>query len=181
MPEKNWPPCRPVIYHNIQEEIVDPNSCQTVEQSYKLWLSILVTSFTGRYSPISVIGQLILALVYILLWPIFDFIARHLTLYRAYKDDNLSYFRWFFLVTLLDIIFGVFIGIGWVFGGGGGLIEMVTNFKAIHEKGAIAIVAGVFNAVCATLVFAQVVMHIMLWRKVHAYIESKGWTILPGK
>ncbi|CAG8650036.1 967_t:CDS:2, partial [Dentiscutata heterogama] len=140
------PPCRPIIYHDIQE-FDELSTRQTVEQSYNLWLSILITSFTGRYS----------------------------------AGDNLSYFRWFFLVTLLDIIFGVFIGIGWVFGGGGGLIEMVTNFKAIHEKGAIAIVAGVFNAVCATLVFAQVVMHIMLWRRVYAYIESKGWTLLPGK
>ncbi|KAF0550430.1 Secretory carrier-associated membrane protein [Gigaspora margarita] len=180
MPEKNWPPCRPVIYHNIQEEIIEPSSRETVEQSYKLWLSILVNGFTGRYAAGSVIVQLIIALIYIAFWPIFDFTARHLTLYRAYKHDNVSYFRWFFFVTFLDIIFGIFIGIGFVFGGGGGLMEMIKNFEAIKEKGAICIVAGVFNAVCATLVFAQVVLHVMLWRKVQAYFESKGWKLLPG-
>ncbi|CAG8752586.1 16570_t:CDS:2, partial [Cetraspora pellucida] len=56
---------------------------------------------------------------------------------------------------------------------GGGLIEMINNFQLIKEKGPIVIVAGVFNAVCATLVFAQVVLHIMLWRRVQAYFESK--------
>ncbi|RIB20074.1 scamp family-domain-containing protein [Gigaspora rosea] len=167
MSEKNWPPCRPVIYHNIQEEIIEPSSRETVEQSYKLWLlyfvtlifnfiAILVNGFTGRYVVGSVIVQLIIALIYIAFWPIFDFTARHLTLYRAYKHDNVNYFRWFFFVTFLDIIF------------------------AINEKGAICIVAGVFNAVCATLVFAQVILHVMLWRKVQAYFESKGWKLLPG-
>ncbi|CAG8694817.1 37802_t:CDS:10 [Gigaspora margarita] len=75
---------------------------------------------------------------------------------------------------------GIFVEfINWIYGGGG-LMEMIKNFEAIKEKGAICIVAGVFNAVCATLVFAQVVLHVMLWRKVQAYFESKGWKLLPG-
>ncbi|CAI2181771.1 4784_t:CDS:2 [Funneliformis geosporum] len=171
----NWPPCYPVIYHNIQADILDGDSRRMTEQSYKLWLSVVVTSAT-RNDGVSIIGQILIAILYLLAWPLFDFFFRHRCLYQAFKFNSLNYFRWFFLNTFLDIVFGLFIGIGWFYGGGGGLIAMTDNFK--NDR----IVAGVFCAICVALILTQVTLHIILFRKVYVHFKTHDdWTLLPGQ
>ncbi|CAG8650875.1 14085_t:CDS:2 [Funneliformis mosseae] len=182
----NWPPCYPIIYHNIQADILDGDSRRMTEQSYKLWLFYVVTLFfnlvavvvtsISRNDGISIIGQILIAVLYLLAWPLFDFFCRHRSLYQAFQHNNQNRFRWFFLNTFLDIVFGSFIGLGWFYGGGGGVIAMSDNFK--NER----IVAGVFCAICVALVLIQVTLHIILFRKVYAHFKTHDdWTLLPGQ
>ncbi|GBB97333.1 hypothetical protein RclHR1_02970009 [Rhizophagus clarus] len=182
---KNWPPCHPIIYHDIQAEILESEAIQMAETSYKLWLAYIVTLIFNLAAVIAsaasggagdLIIQILLASIYLLIWPIFDFISRHLSLYRAFKYDNLNSYRFFFLITFLDILFGVFIGIGFLAGGGGGLIAMIYNFQ--HKL----IVAGVFNAICVFLVLSLTMFHTILFRKVYKYLKSlhEDWNVIPG-
>jgi ABC-type antimicrobial peptide transport system permease subunit len=185
---KNWPPCYPIIYHNIQAEIIEDNAIQLAEFSYKLWLGYIVTLIFNLAAVIAsaasfgvgeVIVQILLAAIYLLIWPIFDFFSRHLSLYRALKHDNRTSYRFFFLFTFLDIVFGIFIGIGFVYGGGGGLKAMINSFQ--HDPP--FIVAGVFSAICVFLVLTLTAFHVTLFRKVykHFKFQHDDWTVIPRR
>ncbi|CAB4376617.1 unnamed protein product [Rhizophagus irregularis] len=184
---KNWPPCYPLIYHDIQAEILESSAVGMAELSYKLWLAYIVTLIFNLVAVIAsaasagageLVIQILLAAIYLFIWPIFDFFSRHLSLYRAFKYDNQTNFRLFFLFTFLDIVFGIFIGIGFLYGGGGGLKAMINNFQ--HDPP--FLVAGVFSAICVFLVLSLTMFHFILFRKVYKYFKSAhdDWTIIPG-
>lgn len=90
-----------------------------------------------------------------------------LTLQKKKRNECTNAFRWFFLNTALEILFGLFIGIGWFHGGGGGLITMVYNFQ--HDPP--CVVAGVFCAICVFLILILTIFHIRLFRQVKYNIK----------
>uniref|UniRef100_A0A1D1Y350 Secretory carrier-associated membrane protein n=1 Tax=Anthurium amnicola TaxID=1678845 RepID=A0A1D1Y350_9ARAE len=185
--KKNWPPCYPIIYHDIQAEILGDSEVRMAELSYKLWLAYTITLVFNLAAVIAnsvshndgggIFVQILLAIIYLIIWPFFDFFSRHLSLYRAFKHDNRTSYRLFFLFTFLDIIFGIFIGIGFIYGGGGGLVAMIGDFKSNPPF----IVAGVFSAICVFLVLTLTMFHFKLFRRVYKQFKKAhdDWTLFP--
>ncbi|RIA95387.1 scamp family-domain-containing protein [Glomus cerebriforme] len=189
--KKNWPPCYPIIYHDIQAEILEDSAVRMAERSYVLWLAYIVTLIFNFISVVAttiangnagdVIVQILLAILYLFIWPLFDFFSRHISLYRAFKYDNRTSYRLFFLFTFLDIVFGIFIGVGFLYGGGGGLIAMINNFK--HDPLNVShIVAGVFSAICVFLVLSLTMFHVKLFRRVYKHFKiHDDWSLFPKR
>ncbi|CAG8650667.1 5075_t:CDS:2 [Rhizophagus irregularis] len=126
---KNWPPCYPLIYHDIQAEILESSAVGMAELSYKLWLAYIVTLI-------------------------------------------------FNLVAVIASAASAGAGIGFLYGGGGGLKAMINNFQ--HDPP--FLVAGVFSAICVFLVLSLTMFHFILFRKVYKHFKSAhdDWTIIPG-
>ncbi|CAI2177064.1 13978_t:CDS:2 [Funneliformis geosporum] len=160
-------------YPNIQADIVDGDFRRIVEQSFKLWLSVVVTSVTKHEDGIT--KPIIKAIVYICAWPLFHFFVGHRGLYQAFKLDSLNYFRMFFLSSLLGIEFGLYKIFEWCYGGWLYAGEIYDNFK--NDR----IIAGTLSAVCVASVLIEIIGLVIISTKVNKYFKTHDdWTLMPS-
>ncbi|CAG8621240.1 5976_t:CDS:2, partial [Paraglomus brasilianum] len=179
--EKNWPPFRPVIRHDIEADILLDEAQALAKRSYIIFLFYYVALLGNLAAMIAqeityknVKFGIVLGIIYLLIVPPLDFFARHYSLYIGLKNDSKISFRWFFVIQAFDILFGIFILVGWSYGGGGGINALVYSFKDKHY------VAGAFSALCVILISIQLFLSFKLWVDAYKYFKEKGWKLLPG-
>ncbi|CAG8584518.1 4392_t:CDS:2 [Ambispora gerdemannii] len=183
MTEKNWPSFKPLIHHDIDAAIDGPHERALVHRSYNLWkfyaltlvanlVAVIGLATTGLWG--SMVIGILLAVLYLLILPVVDFLGRHWNLYNGFRSQSPMSIRLFFLAQALFIFFDFFIGIGLFAGGGGGIIAMTRCFQ--NSK----YVAGVLSAICVVFVFTLAGFNVVLFIEVYKAFKGRGWPLLPG-
>ncbi|CAG8532033.1 6228_t:CDS:2 [Dentiscutata heterogama] len=179
MPEKsenNWPPCCSIIRYDVQNDIIEKRARQMIESSYRIYLiyyiillfnlgAIIATAV--QYGISEGFVQIIIATIYLAIWPIADFVFRHMNLYQGFKNENKKAFHYFFFTALIDVIFGLFLCTGWFLSGCGGIIATIENFNYGR------ILAGGFTIVSTVLTFGHVILHLKLCREVRIFYITR--------
>ncbi|KAJ8442008.1 hypothetical protein Cgig2_033772 [Carnegiea gigantea] len=114
--DKNWPPCFPIIHHDISNEI--PVHAQKLQYlAFASWLGIV---FCLIYNIIAVtvcwirgggVKIFFLAIIYALLGVPLSYLLWYRPLYRAMRTDSAFKFGWFFMLYLFHIAFCIFAAI----------------------------------------------------------------------
>ncbi|CAG8715701.1 34337_t:CDS:2, partial [Racocetra persica] len=162
-PPTNWPRCYPIIYHDIENDFTNEDYKKKLRASYFLFKFYIVTllahSFAdiaiaaSRFNPAQILSQLIASALYLIIMPLGDFLARHLSLYTGYK--------YYFFGEFIVILFGVIIGVGFLNEGSSGTIGAVKLFQLGYY------VAGVFTVIFLVMVpslnnFARLELNVRL-------------------
>ncbi|CAG8625979.1 6901_t:CDS:2 [Ambispora gerdemannii] len=179
--DNNWPKFRPIIFHDIEVDIDESVQRKLAKRSYNLWKFQYITLVANLLAvcamAVANIGGkigIIIAIVFLVFYPMFDFVGRHLRLYHGLRNDNVTSLRLFFLAQSIDILFEIFIIIGVFLGGGGGLIGMSECFKKSKYC------AGTLSAICVFLVSILLAYKIKLSYDVKRFMNNRGWNVLPG-
>ncbi|GES72866.1 hypothetical protein GLOIN_2v1771944 [Rhizophagus clarus] len=106
-PAPNWPSCYPILYHDIEAEFTDENAKRLLRRSYflcKLYIAMLIAHSCAdiaiaisAMNVLNILAELIGSAIYLILLPIGDFFGRHLSLYVAFKHNNETGFRYYFI------------------------------------------------------------------------------------
>lgn len=136
-------------------------------------LNVLATFglMSSRVSGYTGLGGLLLALIYLLLFPTLAFFSWHLALYRALKLDSSLWFVAYFCGFGVQLLFYVFLGVGFFVGGGGGLLAMLSMF------GEGKIVAGIVSAVCAAAMGLCAVLGVVQIKNVGRAFRQGGHSV----
>ncbi|KAK3435278.1 hypothetical protein EUGRSUZ_D02626 [Eucalyptus grandis] len=114
--DKNWPPCFPIIHHDIANEI--PVHAQRLQYlAFASWLGI-VLCLTFNVLAVTVcwirgggVKIFFLAIIYALMGCPLSYVLWYRPLYRAMRTDSALNFSWFFLFYLLHVGFCIFAAI----------------------------------------------------------------------
>ncbi|CAL5436232.1 unnamed protein product [Camellia sinensis] len=117
--DKNWPPCFPIIHHDIGNEI--PVHAQKLQYlAFASWLVLQGIVLCLVFNVIAVtvcwirgggVKIFFLATIYALLGCPLSYVLWYRPLYRAMRTDSALKFGWFFLFYLLHICFCIFAAI----------------------------------------------------------------------
>ncbi|CAG8459111.1 17821_t:CDS:2 [Acaulospora morrowiae] len=161
-PPSNWPKCYPIVYHNIEADFTNEDFKKKLRRSYFLFKSISITYLNGA----QIVFQIIASALYLFLMPIGDFFLRHMSLYFGYKMNSEMMFRYYFLGESIVIMFGIFIGIGFINDGSSGTLGAVKLFERGYY------VAGVFTGIFLIFDVVQTILHIILTAQVCPFINT---------
>ncbi|CAG8523465.1 8732_t:CDS:2 [Acaulospora morrowiae] len=177
-PPSNWPKCYPIVYHNIEADFTNEDFKKKLRRSYFLFKFYFVTLLANSIADIAIsitylsgaqiVSQIIASALYLFLMPIGDFFLRHMSLYYGYKMNSEMMFRYYFLGEAIVIIFGLFIGIGFVNDGSSGTLGAVKLFERGYY------VAGVFTGIFLVLDVVQTILHIILTAQVCPFVFRGG-------
>ncbi|KAL3743890.1 hypothetical protein ACJRO7_019056 [Eucalyptus globulus] len=114
--DKNWPPCFPIIHHDIANEI--PVHAQRLQYlAFASWLGI-VLCLTFNVLAVTVcwikgggVKIFFLAIIYALMGCPLSYVLWYRPLYCAMRTDSALNFSWFFLFYLLHVGFCIFAAI----------------------------------------------------------------------
>jgi len=150
----NWPRCRPIVYHNIQKEMQNPELVSLVRFGYGAWIfgqyalsfnsiALLVVLINGGKEATANIGGFVLSLIFMVLGTVLSFII-YRVLYRGGRKYRPRTFVLYFLLLWIEILCYALFALGWQGSGAGGFILMINMFKNKST------VAGIFLIVsCA--------------------------------
>jgi hypothetical protein len=132
--EPNWPRCKPLLYHNIEEDMPTTQVQRVVRFAYFGWLGFLVAllwNFVCMFALIiaeGAVGDFVLSIVYmIVLPPLFFLIYR--ILYRAGRKTKPSLYIVFWIFYFLELLFFAFFVLGYPGTGAGGIFWMSSEFS----------------------------------------------------
>jgi len=174
---KNWPRCRPIIYHDIDGEI-PANQQRLVKAGYYIWFGTLFCYFYNFVSVLagliasgggSEIASFILSIINCLFFMPMTFLIYRL-LYRATRKGKSGLYLGYMICLWIDIIWFAWNGVGLRGWGGGGFLLMLGLFQ--DDKTAAAVIC----LVCIVFWGLLVVAHLYLF--IHARINYKlvgGW------
>jgi len=173
---KNWPRCRPLIYHDIDGEI--PRDQQKlVKAAYYIWFGTLFCYFYNAVAVLagliavgggSEIAGFILSIIDCIFFMPLTFLIYRL-LYRATRKGKSGLYLGYMISLWIDIIFFAWNGVGLRGWGGGGFLLMLPLFKE-------NVAVGVICLVCVVFWGLLIIAHLYLF--VHARINYRlvgGW------
>eukprot|EP01087_Luapelamoeba_hula_P000492 TRINITY_DN1036_c0_g1_i1.p1 TRINITY_DN1036_c0_g1~~TRINITY_DN1036_c0_g1_i1.p1 ORF type:complete len:273 (+),score=50.51 TRINITY_DN1036_c0_g1_i1:53-871(+) len=134
--KKNWPICKPILYHDIQAE-VEPRMRRIVWMGYVGWYALILVYFWNLLSVMAVLFSdggfskffsSCLAAIYLLFGPMIGFFG-YKKLYDLGVDlKSMNYGLWC-LIFVPQAIFAVFLAFGIEGTGGSGLVEMIYQYR----------------------------------------------------
>lgn len=158
---KNWPPCYPLIRHDIHADIPEVGQ-KYVATDYLLWkllcilyvlnLAAVISFRASDHKDYNSIGGLVLAIGYLILMPLITFFTWHLSVYHAVKKNRTVLFLSFFVMFFIQICKCIFLAVGIFDGGGGGIVACTKMFSSGH------ILQGVFSLVCSLYIVVWLIM-----------------------
>jgi len=174
----NWPRCRPMLYHDIDEEIRGDELKALVHFGYKGWiigeyalifnivalLAVVISDSQG-----SDIGSFVLSIIFLLIGTPISFLI-YRSLYRAARKTRPGLFVGYFILLLIEMITYVLFALGWRGSGAGGFVLMVDMFREKDIGAAIILIVG-----CANWVLLTVYSVILFIRTRIQYIKAGGW------
>ncbi|CAG8637398.1 29544_t:CDS:2 [Gigaspora margarita] len=110
----------------------------------------------SKFNPAQILAQLIASALYLIIMPVGDFLARHLSLYAGFKLNSEIYFRYYFFGEFIVILFGVIIGVGFLNEGSSGTIGAIKLFELGYY------IAGALTIIFLVLVAIQTILHFIL-------------------
>ncbi|KAL6040711.1 hypothetical protein QOT17_025269 [Balamuthia mandrillaris] len=177
----NWPPCQPVIYHNIAEDIPALHAARIVRTAYFVWYSIfivLVWNLVALGAAVHEDGDrfsdVIQSIVYLLALPPLLF-ANYRFLYQgARKSRKAMYFiywvfQWFFMLAF------AFFAVGMKGSGAAGVWTARDMFEEdSNVAGAFAIVQTIFWVATIVAYFIIFVLTFKIWNDKAGLRPSKA-------
>jgi len=151
---KNWPRCRPFLYHDISADMPTPEAISLVRKAYIGWfvtIFCLIYNFATLMAVLIIdkgtgpsFGGFFLALAYIAFCVPVTFLIYRL-LYNAARRSKPSLYLIYFIFQFLEILafLGVF-AVGVVGWGGGGFLLMLDSFNHSVAGGVICLICFVF-------------------------------------
>jgi len=144
----NWPRCKPLIYHNIPEDMPTPEMIRLCRMAYLGWYALEIAFVYNAAALLAVaiatgdrIGDFVLSIVYIVFMsPICFLIYR--VLYRAGRKSKPSLFVFYFCVFALEILIKIYFALGISGCGAGGFVLMIDMFNANQTVAAIMILVS---------------------------------------
>jgi len=174
----NWPRCRPLIRHDISEDMPTPEAVRFVRLAYGGWIAGSVLLGINMISLLAVliqegsgqpIGDFVLSIVYFILLTIIWFLIYRM-LYRAARKTKpalyIIYWIFYFFVMLTHFFFVI----GYPGTGAGGIIYMIQEFRNQKLASAFILLANTILWGCLS---AYCVM-IYIWSRVQ-YQRAGGF------
>lgn len=176
----NWPFFRPVLYHDIQNDIA-PSKQPTAFRSYTLWMLTTIVYAMNLTATIALLASgepkyagalgIILAVLYFFLCPIIAFFGWHFPLYKVLKSDSSAGYIGYFISFGLQMVFVFFLAIGIFNGGGGGLVGTIDMFHGKHY------VPAALSLACTIVLVGFFVYGIIQLRDVSSLYKNGGHSI----
>ncbi|KAJ3097898.1 hypothetical protein HDU97_004476 [Phlyctochytrium planicorne] len=177
----NFPVCKPLIYHSIQDDIPQPGQWLVKRVYYAWYLSsaAYLANFVAAFSLLVVKaenagGTFGLALVIFLVGIPVSFVFWYRPLYSGVKNDrSISFFLFYFNYGFhLAVSALLAVGIpGW---GGAGVIYCLSQIGSSPG-------AGILCAIASGLLIFEVVYGVWQMKAVSGYYRSKGLTAEQAK
>lgn len=151
----NWPSCRPLIYHNIREEIPE-NGRILVTRVYFSWFLYVGTLVVNCAALLGGLAAPVpqgatgpdygldfgLSIVLLVITPVISFVFWYRPFYVAVKNDrSISYFFFFFNYAC-HLLLCIVMAIGIPSSGGGGFINAFRIFKTNVAAGIVLLVSS---------------------------------------
>jgi len=162
--KKNWPRCKPFLYHDIREDIPTPELQSLVRKAYFAWFVIIIAFFWNIITLLSILiisGQgvaiagFFLGLVYTIFSIPVSFLV-YRTLYNAAKLTSSSRYVLYFCLIWVQIAVFILLAIGIDGWGSGGFIVMLEVFK-------VNTVVGIFCVVVFILYACLALFHLVIF------------------
>jgi len=173
----NWPRCRPLIYHNIHDEIPE-NGRTIVRRVYFSWFSFSFALFLNMIallsgvivdSDVGVDFGISIALLAVLI-PV-SFVFWYRTLYVAVKRDRGVNYFFFFFNYICHIGFCIIMCIGIPKSGAGGFINAVTVFSGKN------VASGIILLISASFWVLLTFFCVWQYKGVIFYYRARGHTV----
>lgn len=178
--KNNFPPCWPMMYHNIKVDIPE-NGRSTVRWLYGCWmflflvlilnasscLAILVSHASGVDTGGKDFGG---SLMYCVGIPIASFFLWYKPAYRGYCNKSSFNFYMFFSFSLCHILFCFYMAIGIPGSGSAGIINSISMLS--DDK----VLAGILCCINSGCWILLGLIHLALYRRTHNYYRNEGLT-----
>jgi secretory carrier-associated membrane protein len=184
----NWPRCRPILYHSIEDEVV-PDHQALVKRAYYHWLGGVLTLSINAITTFAILisgAQNVttggtdfgMGILYFLLISPLSFILWYRPLYRGFcststgfMTDKSVYLLIFFVFIAFHTLFQLYMGMGIPGKGGGGLINMIAMFAAGK------IWAGILLTLSTVLWLGGALLSIILIQAVAGRFRGEGYSL----
>jgi len=161
---KNWPKCKPFLYHDIREDVPTPELQSLVRKAYFGWFGITITYLWNIIVVMAIViidgsGTDIAGFFLGLAYAIFSIPVSFLvyrTLYNAAKLTSSARYVMYFCLVWTEIAVFIVLAVGINGWGSGGFLVMLAVFKE-------STVVGIFcvtDFICFTLL---VIYHIVVF------------------
>jgi len=156
-PPPNWPRCRPLIRHNISEDMPTPETVRLVRMAYGGWIAgyallgynIVVQLAVLIQDKGASVGDFILSIVFFILLPIIWFTIYRI-LYRAARKTKAALYIVYWIFYFFVMLTNVFFVIGVPATGAGGIFWMFDAFASGYTaSGVMLLINGVLWALLA--------------------------------
>ncbi|KAI8643672.1 scamp family-domain-containing protein [Parasitella parasitica] len=183
--DNNFPPCFPILYLNIVDEIHIQHQT-TVLWLYREWLLFLVTLVMNFFAclwvlfshPASVTSaptNMGVALTELFTHSLASFFLWYRPVYNGYMKDNSMYFFFFFIFNGFHILYTFYMAIGIPSTGGAGLILLVTLFSD-HYIG-----PAVLTLLATICWLSMGVLAVIFYKKTYDHYKAAGHTFNEAK
>ena len=188
----NWPRCRPILYHSIEDEVV-PDHQALVRKAYYHWMGGVLTLSINAITTFAILisgAQNVttggtdfgMGILYFLLISPLSFILWYKPLYRGFcststgfMTDKSVYLLIFFVFIAFHLLFQLYMGMGIPGKGGGGLINMIAMFAAGK------IWAGILLIVSTVLWLGGALLSLILIQVVASRFRREGYSFEQAK
>jgi len=173
--KKNWPPCKPVVYQNIAEDIPEDNTAM-VKRAYVAWFGVIIAyiwNFITLIAASEVVGS-ILGIVYFFVNIPLAFLIYRVLYHAARKNRPSLYMTYFIAVWLLILAYG-FLCVGFASFGAAGIILSITMFSDKETVvGIMAVVAAVVWGLLTFIYFGLFVDARIRYRQAGGLLKAKS-------
>jgi len=171
---KNFPPCKPLIHHNINVDIPEPKRLFV----RKNWFSWFFHVFCLFFNAMCLLGGAILGQgIYVFIWACLYFVGGffitlwiYFLIYSAIRLNSSFRFMLWFGFFGVQIIFEILCAIGIPSFGGAGLVNMAEIFTAEY------LVLGIFYAISAFLWTVCALFNLVLFYQGRQEFREMGGT-----
>lgn len=161
----NWPRCKPILYHDIREDIPTPEGQSLMRKAYIAWIVIAVTFLWNIITTLSVLivsggGSAIASFLLGIAYAIFSIPVSFLiyrTLYNAARKSKPSLYVLFFFLLWIQIAIFILYAIGINGWGAAGFFTMISVFQDDQT------IVGIFCVVVTILFALLAIFHIYLF------------------
>lgn len=170
----NWPPCAPIMHHDIKGEI-PAEGVGTVRRLYMLWYFTCLCYLWNFCTQIGALATgsgsglgFFLSIAYVLLAPPITLICWYKQAYEGYRAGKSTKFVLFFLNLFIQTLASIVFLIGFETTGGIGVITCI-NFSKSNSKGLVIM--------AVTMIFMWLILlisSIAMLKSVHAFYRGRG-------
>ncbi|KAI8061624.1 scamp family-domain-containing protein [Gongronella butleri] len=181
----NFPPCFPIMYLDINQEIPDQHR-STVWWIYREWLlfeitlvlnfiACLIVLFSHPPSVTSAPTNMGVALTEMFTHTLASFFLWYRPVYNAYMKEVSLYYFFYFIFNGFHIAYTFYMAVGIPNTGGAGLILLITLFTDGY------IASGVFTLLASICWIVMGVLAVWLYVRTYKHYKAEGHTFNEAK
>lgn len=176
----NWPRCKPILTHNISEDIPPEESMpglqRLVRWTYYAWYGVIFCFCFNMIALLvrmsidaggTAIADWILSLVYIIFLIPLTFLIYRILYRAARKTKAILYVFYLYFAFPIQILVEIFFAVGIPKTGSGGFFLSITSFDDSVATGSFLMASFGFWTILA-------IIHILLWIRTHKFHKQAG-------